>query len=77
MEGKLLMGVEFDVMMPTRYDFVCSLCTAGGLNDREAKLALYLTELSLLDHNLNFLTMSSVAAAAVHLARQVMSRRRC
>ena len=71
-----MMGV-FDLRpnLPTRYSFTQRYCLAGGCSAKEESMAVFLTELSLYKVEFSLLSMSCVAAAAVHLALQILRPR--
>jgi cyclin A len=70
MENIMLHTLQYELMVPTAYDFVRALCTILHLDSQTTALATYLTELSILDGErfLRYLP-SVIAIAAIALSR--------
>jgi hypothetical protein len=70
-EAAILKLLSFEVVLPTRLDFIQRFARAGKLEGKEMSLALYLVDLSLQDFRLGRFKQSMIAASAVHLTKQI------
>ncbi|KAG5186191.1 cyclin-like protein [Tribonema minus] len=72
-EAQVLVALEFRVSCATPYQYAALYCAAAGCDARQARLCLYILELSLLDYTLVHTYVPSLrAAAAAFLARATM-----
>ena len=71
-EQDILKLLEWKVILPTRYQFMDRMQSAGQMNPRAVLLSNFIIEVSLQDFNLNQYAPSRIAAAAIHLARQML-----
>uniref|UniRef100_A0A6P7GC24 G2/mitotic-specific cyclin-A-like n=1 Tax=Diabrotica virgifera virgifera TaxID=50390 RepID=A0A6P7GC24_DIAVI len=73
MEQLILKVLSFDLSIPTPLTFITAMCVSNNLSDKTMYLAMYLSELALLngDIYLEFLP-SVIAAAAIALARHTL-----
>jgi len=74
-EETILEMLDYQVLWPTRFFFVERFLRAGRMTRREASMVHYFADLSLQDFSLGKWECSRVAAAAVHLARQMCRSR--
>jgi hypothetical protein len=74
-EETILEMLDYQVLWPTRVFFVERFLRAGCMSHREASMVHYFADLSLQDFSLGKWECSRVAAAAVHLARQMCRSR--
>lgn len=71
MEKKVFQSLDWDISLPTRYEFSLFFCEGLGLSDTQRHLVQYLLFLSFLDFNCHYFPASQIAAAALHLTLQV------
>ncbi len=71
-EQRLMRIFEYKAAMPTRHYFALRFVRAAECSPKEVSLVQYLVELSLYDVNFLQFPMSQIAAAAVHLALQIL-----
>lgn len=71
MEQVVLCQLGFNIITPTREYFAQRFIRAGIMTGREKALAMYLVDLSVYEFAMGGHAPSKVAAAAVHLARQI------
>lgn len=69
MESLVLQTLSFRVMRPNSYTILCLLVEALDLDPRDTALAIFLTELSMLEYRLLHYQPSVIAAASVLLAQ--------
>jgi hypothetical protein len=71
MEKRILKKLSFDLTFPTRYQFLKQFAHSARLTQKQVTLAIYLSLLSHIDYNLNYIAASKVAAAVIHYVLQV------
>ena len=75
MEKMIINELDFGLHVPTRDYFSRRLSIVAKLNEKEAALLEFITELSLRDSSLNLYRMSLVSAAAVHYVYQCLRKK--
>ncbi|KAF5296260.1 hypothetical protein FQA39_LY12597 [Lamprigera yunnana] len=74
MEHLILKVLSFDLSVPTPLTFITAMSIATGIPDRVMYLAMYLTELAMLETDAYLETLPSVlAAAAIAVARYTLN----
>nr|CAI5852422.1 unnamed protein product [Callosobruchus analis] len=78
MEQLILKVLGFDLSVPTPLSFITAICSMNKMNEKTQYLAMYLSELSLLngDVYLEFLP-SAIAASAIAIARHTLGEQDC
>ncbi|VEN40363.1 unnamed protein product [Callosobruchus maculatus] len=78
MEQLILKVLGFDLSVPTPLSFITAICSMNKINEKTTYLAMYLSELSLLngDVYLEFLP-SAIAASAIAIARHTLAEQDC
>lgn len=69
MEGKVLQALEYRIASTTCYGFIRRYITAGGLNEKQSSLVMYLSDFALLYYHMLKYRPSQIAASAVYLTR--------
>jgi len=76
MESNVILALDFQLMLPTRYYFGIRLSSAAKLTPKETHFLIFLLEVSLLDIEFNSYTPSMIAAAALHMTLQILRPRK-
>lgn len=76
MEGSVILALDFQLLLPTRYYFGIRLASAAKLSTKETQFLVFLLEVSLLDIEFNAFTPSMIAAAALHMTLQILRPRK-
>lgn len=76
MEGSVILALDFQLLLPTRYYFGIRLASAAKLSSKETQFLVFLLEVSLLDIEFNAYTPSMIAAAALHMTLQILRPRK-
>lgn len=76
MEGSVILALDFQLLLPTRYYFGIRLASAAKLSSKETQFLVFLLEVSLLDIEFNAFTPSMIAAAALHMTLQILRPRK-
>jgi hypothetical protein len=71
MEKKIFAKLNYNLSFPTRYQFAVYYSYHLSFNQKQENLLNYLILLSFMDYNLNFVSISQVAASAVYLVLQL------
>jgi len=70
MENAILQTLQFNLVMPTAFDFAVGYCSVLKTKDNIKCLVMYLVDLSLLDGNIYMQYLPSIiATAAIALSR--------
>lgn len=72
MEKRILQKLQYQLHIPTRYDFAMYYSYHLSFTNQQKSLYFYLILLSFFDFNLNYDSMSCVAASAAYLVLQVI-----
>ena len=71
MKKRILQKLQYQLMIPTRYEFAIYYSHHLQFTIKQKSLLLFFILLSFFDFNLNYESMSRVAASAVYLVLQV------
>ena len=71
-EQTIVENLSFELLLPTRNLFLPRILLAAEMKGREIILANFIMEISLQDYMLNQYPPGQIAAASVHLARQML-----
>ena len=76
MESSVILALDFQLLLPTRYYFGIRLASAAKLSPKETQFLVFILEVSLLDIEFNAFTPSMIAAAALHITLQILRPRK-
>lgn len=71
MERQILQKLNWDVTVPTAFRFLERFSKLAKLDDKMSALALYMTELCMVDVNMNKWQPSLLASSTIYVAQSV------